>query len=47
MTRMDEIGTGSHRQGNGVRLHVVYFTVVSLVALALVIGAIVLAAPMM
>jgi hypothetical protein len=37
---------GMHKQGNGVRLHGLYFAVVSLVALLLVIAAVVLASTM-
>ncbi len=38
--------TRSHGQGNGVRVHGLYFAAVSLAALALVIAAIVLATTM-
>jgi hypothetical protein len=44
---MHQIETPPHREGNGVRVHVVVFALVSLGALALVIAAIALAAPMM
>ena len=37
----------THREGNGVRIHGIYFVAVSLAALVLVIVAIVVAAPMM
>lgn len=39
--------TRSHGQGNGVRIHGLYFAAVSLVALVLVIAAIALATTMM
>ena len=37
---------GMHKQGNGVRVHGLYFSVVSLVALLLVIASVVLASTM-
>lgn len=51
MRSTDSSGTADltrhHGQGNGLRVHGIYFGVVSLVALVLVIGAIVLASRMM
>ena len=46
-TRGDTDLTRGRGQGNGVRMHGIYFAVVSLVALVLVIAAIALATTMM
>lgn len=39
--------TRSHGQGNGMRVHLIYFAVVAVIALVLVIGGVALATAMM